>query len=144
MVELVSSAACSSLPVFNLNGNDGTDSIDDERIYNGADRNTSLGGIAISCRTNADILEIGSYVQSLVLTQQDGEYSTTESGIYISAPSTGKKKNINRVSKNAINAPSSIAVSETCEISKRDVTITFAAVIPFDTALWETAALLFR
>ena len=96
-------------------------------------------GIVIGCRTNVDIPCIGSYTQSLVLTMNDGEYTTTESGIYINVPSPNKTDNIDSTSNTVKCTPSSMTIP-----GKGDSSIKFAAFILFETVFWKLATILLR
>ena len=145
LVELVSSGACASLSLFNLgDGNDGDGAKDDQIVHTG-NGSVSLGGIAIGCRTNADILQIGSCVRSIVSVGGEGGYTATDSGIYIQASSDDKEENNINTRGDIITPSSSIIIpSMLSEDTKKDSVIRYAVVIPFDTGLWKTAALLFR
>lgn len=132
LVELVSSGACASLPLFNVHCNDANNAKCTEMVHV-VDSNVSLGGIAISCRTNADILEIAACIKSLVSVGEGKGYTTTESGIYVQVlPNDNEDPSSTRM---ATSMPGDDA---------RDKSVKYAIVIPFDTGLWKTAALIFR
>lgn len=144
LVELVSSGGCASLSSFSLGGVDENDVIEDGRLnFDGA--SARLSGIAIGCRTNADILQIAGCIRSLVTTGGDEGYTTTESGIYIQASSDDKDEYDTSKDGDKINpSSSSTTISMPDEDTEKGSMIRYAIVMPFETALWKSAALLFR
>jgi len=142
LFELVSSAGSASLSSFSL-GDGKIGAIHDETLHVD-DTSFRLGGIAIGCSTNADILKIAGCIQSLATSGGKGGY-TTESGIYIQVPSDENDEyDISKNDDTIYPSPSSSRISRPNENTEKDSKIRYAIVIPFDTALWKSAALLFR
>jgi len=86
----------------------------DKRI-NSINNDDVAGGIAICCTKNADILQMGAYLEG----SGGGGSKTTKSGIYIIQESPEEEDD-----------------------DKKSTTIKYAIALPFDIELWKTASLL--